>query len=325
MKPITTVLLASTLLASATVLAQGSADAWPARPVTIIVPLSPGATVDIETRLYANELSKNMGRTFLVDFKPGAGTTIGLGHVVKSAPDGYTLVSMTATATIARMAYPNLTFDPIKDLAPISLMSMRPIVFVTHPSLPVKTLKEYIAYARANPMKVNAGTAGAGGLAELGWGWFNSLTDTKVTLVHYKGGGPAFKAVLAGEVDIIFGGFSTAMSQIKAGKLRALGTSMLERSKLAPDLPTAAEQGLTGFNYFQWIGIAAPAATPQPIIGRLHAELAKVAKSADILRKLEDDGTILVGTTPERFRQIYEDEAARWRKVARDINMKFSE
>jgi tripartite-type tricarboxylate transporter receptor subunit TctC len=115
------------------------------------------------------------------------------------------------------------------------------------------------------------------------------------------------------------------MSQMKAGKLRALGTSMLERSKLTPDLPTAAEQGLTGFNYFQWIGIAAPAATPQPIIARMNTELARVAKSADVQRKLEDDGTILVGTSPERFRQIYEEEAARWRKVARDINMKFSE
>jgi tripartite-type tricarboxylate transporter receptor subunit TctC len=266
-----------------------------------------------------------MNRTFLVDYKPGAGSTIGLGYVAKSAPDGYTLVSMTASASIAKLAYPNLSFDPMKDLAPISLMSMRPIVFVVHPSMPVKSLKDFIAYAKANPMKVNAGTAGAGGLAELGWGWFNSLTDTKVTLVHYKGGGPAFKAVLAGEVDIIFGGFSTAMSQMKAGKLRALGTSMLERSKLTPDLPTAAEQGLTGFNYFQWIGIAAPAATPQPIIARMNTELARVAKSADVQRKLEDDGTILVGTSPERFRQIYEEEAARWRKVARDINMKFSE
>jgi tripartite-type tricarboxylate transporter receptor subunit TctC len=318
-------LSAATLLASTAAFAQGSTDSWPSRPVTIIVPLSPGATVDIETRLYANELSKNMSRNFVVDFKPGAGTTIGLSHVAKAAPDGYTLVSMTASATIAKLAYPNLSFDPIKDLAPISLMSMRPIVFVVHPSMPVKSLKEYIAYAKANPMKVNAGTAGAGGLAELGWGWFNSLTDTKVTLVHYKGGGPAFKAVLAGEVDIIFGGFSTAMSQMKAGKLRALGTSMLERSKLTPDLPTAAEQGLTGFNYFQWIGIAAPAATPQPIIARMNTELARVAKSADVQRKLEDDGTILVGTSPERFRQIYEEEAARWRKVARDINMKFSE
>ncbi len=320
-----TALLASTLLPSAAAFAQGSADAWPSRPVTMIVALAPGAAVDIETRLYANELSKNMNRSFLVDYKPGAGSTIGLAHVAKSAPDGYTLLSMTASASIAKMAYPNLSVDPLKDLAPVSLMSMRPIVFVVNPALPVKSLKEFIAYARANPMKVNAGTAGAGGLAELGWGWFNSLTDTKVTLVHYKGGGPALKAVLAGEVDIIFGGLAVSIPQVKAGKLRALGTSMLERSKLTPDLPTAAEQGLPGFNYFQWLGIAAPAATPQPIIVRLNAELAKVAKSAEVQRKLEDDGTILVGTSPERFRQIYEEESARLRKVAKDINMKFTE
>ena len=318
-------LLASTFLPSTPAFAQGSANTWPSRPVTIIVPLSPGAAVDIETRLYANELSKNMGRNFLVDYKPGAGTSIGLGHVVKAAPDGYTLVSMSASAVIAKLAYPNLSFDPMKDLAPISLMSMRPIVFVVNPALPVKSLKEFIAYAKAHPMKVNAGTAGAGGLAELGWGWFNSLTDTKVTLVHYKGGGPALNAVLAGEVDVIFGGLGVSIPQVKAGKLRALGTSMLERSKLTPDLPTAAEQGLPSFNYFQWLGISAPAATPQPIIARLNSELAKVAKSAEVLRKLEDDGTVLVGTSPERFRQILEEEAARLSKLAKDLNIKFTE
>ena len=160
-------LLASTFLPSTPAFAQGSANTWPSRPVTIIVPLSPGAAVDIETRLYANELSKNMGRNFLVDYKPGAGTSIGLGHVVKAAPDGYTLVSMSASAVIAKLAYPNLSFDPMKDLAPISLMSMRPIVFVVNPALPVKSLKEFIAYAKAHPMKVNAGTAGAGGLADV--------------------------------------------------------------------------------------------------------------------------------------------------------------
>jgi tripartite-type tricarboxylate transporter receptor subunit TctC len=321
-------ILAATLGATlATVATSGAqaqgADSWPSRPVTMVVPLAPGASVDIETRLYANELSKNLGgKPFVVDFKPGAGTTLGLAYVGKSAPDGHTLGSITPSATINKLTLPNVKFDALTDVTPVSLMSMRPILITVHPSLPVNSLKEFIAYAKSNPGKINAGTSGAGTLSELGWGWFQNLTDTKVTLIHYKGGGPSFAAVLAGEVHVIFGGFSTAAAPIRAGKLKALAISTPERAKRMPDVPTVAELGVP-FNYVQWIGIAAAAGTPPALVNRISAELAKVAKSPEINAKLDSDATLLVGSSPQRFREIIAEETSRWTRIARETGMKF--
>lgn len=313
----------ATLFGAASVNAQSAADAWPSKPVTMVVPLAPGASVDIETRLYANKLSENLGgKTFIVDFKPGAGTTLGLGFVGKAVPDGHTLGSITPSATINKLTLPSVNFDATKDITPVSLMSMRPIVITVHPSLPVNSLKEFIAYAKANPGKINAGTSGAGTLSELGWNWFTDLTDTKVTLIHYKGGGPSFAAVLGGEVHVIFGGFSTAAAPIRAGKLKGLALSTPERTKRMPDLPTVAELGIP-FNYVQWIGIAAPAGTPSALVNRISAELAKVAKAPEILAKLDSDATVLVGSSPERLRSLIAEESARWTKIAKDTGMKF--
>jgi tripartite-type tricarboxylate transporter receptor subunit TctC len=311
------------LLGATSALAQSAVDAWPSKPVTMIVPLAPGASVDIETRLYANKLSENLGgRPFLVDFKPGAGTTLGLSYVGKSAPDGHTLGAITPSATINKLTLPDVKFDATRDVTPVSLMSMRPIVITVHPSLPVTTLKEFIAYAKANPGKINAGTSGAGTLSELGWNWFTDLADIKVTLLHSKGGGPSHLAVLGGEVHVIFGGFSTASAPIRAGKLKGLGLSTPERTKRMPDLPTVAEQGIP-FNYVQWIGIAAPAGTPPALVNRISAELAKVAKTPEILAKLDSDATVLVGSTPERLRSLITEESVRWTKIAKDTGMKF--
>ena len=167
-------------------LAQAT-PAWPTRPVTIIVPLSPGAATDIESRLYAQKMTENIGRSVLIDYKPGAGSTIGTHYVAKSAPDGHTVIVMGPTFTFSNLSYPNLPYDPFKDIAPVSLVSRRPSIVLVHPSLPVKSVAEYIAYARANPGKLNVGTAGAGSFAELGWQWFNSITGIKVTIINYKG------------------------------------------------------------------------------------------------------------------------------------------
>ena len=324
-EPLRYLLALATTMISAAATAQGAVDAWPTRPVTMVVPLAPGASVDIETRLYSNKLSENLGgRPFVVDFKPGAGTTLGLSYVARSAPDGHILGSITPSATINKLTLPDVRFDALTDVAPVSLMSMRPIVITVHPSLPVNSLKEFIAYARANPGKINAGTSGAGTLSELGWGWFENLTKTKVTLIHYKGGGPSFAAVMAGQVHVIFGGFSTAAGPIKAGKLKALALSTPERTKRMPDLPTVAEQGLP-FNYVQWIGIAAPAGTPPALVNRISSELAKVAKAPEIMAKLDSDATILVGSTPERFRALIADETARWARIARESGIKFEQ
>ena len=225
---------------------------------------------------------------------------------------------MGPTFTFSNLSYPNLPYDPFKDIAPVSLISKRPSILLVHPSLPVKSVAEYIAYARAHPRKLNIGTAGAGSFAELGWQWFNSITGIKVTIINYKGGAPASAALMGGEVNVAFGGLSQMMPNIKAGKVRLIGVTTPERSKVIPDVPTMAEQGAPGFAYEQWIGMGVAGATPPAIINRLHAEFARAAKFPDIIAKLEDDGTVIVASTLQEFRLTISTEAARWRKVAQD-------
>lgn len=304
--------------------AQDAADAWPSKPVTLIVPLSPGAAVDIETRLYAQKLTSSLGRSFIVDYRPGAGTTIGLVYVAKAAPDGHTLASITASSTIATLAYPASGFDPLRDLALVSLMTYRPTLLLVNPRTPLRNVKDLVAYARQHPSKINAGTSGAGSLGELSWGSFMHLAGIKLTLVHYKGGAPANIALVSGEVDMIWGGVASSMAYIKAGKARVIGISTLERSKLLPEVPTVAEQGVPGFTYLQWIGIAAPAATPSAIVNKLSAELVRVVRDPEIVHRLSDDGTVAVGSSPEQFREMFVQEAARWRKVAAAIGVTFT-
>jgi tripartite-type tricarboxylate transporter receptor subunit TctC len=312
------------LVGSAMATAQPT-PVWPMKPVTLVVPLQPGAAVDIETRLYARRMSENLGKPVVVDYKAGAGSTIGTHYVVKSAPDGHTGIMMSPTFTFSDLSYPNLPYDPFKDVAPVALMSRRPSIVIVHPSLPVKSMKEYVAYAKAYPNKVNIGTSGAGGFAELGWQWFNSLVGLKVQIISYKGGGPASAALLANEVQIALSGISQMMPNIKAGKVRLLAVTTAERSKVIPDVPSMAEAGAPGFNYEQWIGVGVTGATPPALIQRLNAELVKAARSPEILQKLEDDGTVIVGSTPEEFKQRIAAEAARWRKVAQESGAKLAQ
>jgi tripartite-type tricarboxylate transporter receptor subunit TctC len=323
-RTLTWALTASALAASTSAAAQ-SAPAWPARPVTLVVGLQPGAAVDIETRLYATRMAENLGKPVVVDYKPGAGSTIGAHFVVKSAPDGHMGIMLTPTFTFSNISYPNLPYDPFKDIAPVALMSRRPSIVIVHPSFPVKSMSEYIAYAKANPGKVNVGTSGAGSFAELGWQWYNSIVGINVQIINYKGGGPASSALMSNEVQIALSGISQMMPTIKAGKVRLLAVTTAERSKVLPDVPTMAEQGAPGFNYEQWIGVGVTGATPPALIERMNAELVRAARSPEILRKLEDDGTIIVGSTAGEFRQRIASEAARWRKVAQDSGAKLAQ
>ena len=302
--------------------ACAQADAYPARPVTMIVPLSPGAAVDIETRLYAAKMTESLGKPFVIDYKPGAGTTIGGAFVVKAAPDGYTLLSLTPSLTIATLAYPKLGYDPVKDLTLLSLMSKRPSLFIVPNNVPAKNMQEFMAYARANPDKVNLGTSGAGGIGELALAWLQQMSGSKAQLVHYKGGAPSYTAVMAGEVQAVFGSLAAMGGNLKAGKAKALAVTTSERTHVLPDLPTIAEQGFPGFEYSQWIGVAAPAGLPAALTNKISVELAKAAKAPDVGAKLADDGTIMVGSTPEQFRQHFAAESARWRKVAQDTGVK---
>lgn len=303
-------------------------SAYPAKPVTIIHPYPPGGSTDPEARLYAQKLSESLGVPFLVEARPGAGTTIGTAIVARAAPDGYTLLSMGSSYTIAPLVYPKLPYDPVKDIAPISLMSRRSSLIVVHPSLPVKNIAELVAYVKANPGKVNAGTSSAGGVTHLSIEWMLYGTGIKpnVTVVTYKGGGPMFADLLAGRINLALGSVLATMSSVKAGKLRAIASSGANRNKAFPDLPTVAEQAVPGYDYAFWQGVGAPGATPAAIIAKLNAELVKIAHDPGVSQKLSEEGSMdSIGSTPEQFRKHLIAEIATWKKVVADTHFKLDQ
>ena len=302
-----------------------AAQSYPIRPVTIIVPLAAGAATDIETRLYARKLSETMGQSFVTDYKPGAGTTLGANYVAKAAPDGYTLLALTGSFMASAALYPSLPFDPIKDLAPVALMSKDTGVIAAHPGLPYRSIPEYVAYAKANPDAINVATTGSGGGPHLSAAWFHGLTKTKVTFVHYKGAAAALPDLLTGRVHVMFVALQNIQGELKAGKLKAIGLSSGQRSALLPGVKTAAEQGVVGFDYANIFGISAPGAVPAPIIDRLAVELAKVAKSPDVLKILEGDGKLAIGSTPGQFRQLIASEIAVFKKIIQENGIKLEE
>jgi len=315
-------LTAGTLGSSA--LAQSAADAWPAKPVTIIVPTNPGGSTDLEGRLYAQKLNENTGRTFLVDFKPGAGNAIGAAYVAKAAPDGYTLLLMSPSSLLSPLVYPQMAPDPVKDFAHVSLMSKRPSLILANPGLPANNLREFLAYAKANQDKVNIGTSGAGGIGHLAVEWLYGTSGAKVTFVHYKGGGPASAALMAGQIHSTIGSPGAVLPQVKAGKLKILAVTTTERIKLLPDVPTAAESGAPFFEYVQWLGFVAPARTPAAIVNKLAGELVKVSRSPDVAKRFANDGILIVGNSPDQFREYVATESARWMKLVKDTGIKLS-
>lgn len=304
------------------VLAQGAADNWPSKPVQVVAPFGAGGSTEVEGRLYTQRLTELTGQPFLLDFRPGAGSTIGIAYVAKAAPDGYTIMINTAALTITPAIYTNLPYDPVRDIAPVTLISKRPSVLVVHPSLPVRTPGEYLAYAKARPGELNYGTTGVGGSPHMAGAWLHSLTGTRVTFVHYKGTGTLMPDLLAGRTHATTNTFVSVLPHIRSGKLRIIGVTTAQRSQLMPELPAIAEQGAAGYDYSSWLGVVATGGTPAPIIARLRAELVKVAASPDIIRKLADEGVTLVANTPEEFRQFMATEMVRWRKLVQETGMK---
>ena len=314
--------LATTVLLSAPVTAQRPVEGYPTRSVTIIVPFVAGAVTDLETRLYAQKLTELTGRTFVVDYKPGAGSMIGTAAVAKAAPDGYTLLTATPSLSIAPLLHKNLSFDPINDFTFVSMISKRAPLLLATPSLPVKNVTEYIAYARANPGKLNIGTSGSTGGAHLSMEWLHHSTHTKATFIHYKGGAHSFTALMAGEVHVAIGSLIAMMGHVRAGRARILGVTSAERIKILPDIPTVAEQGVPGFEYAPWLGFAVPRTTPAAIVSRLNAELVRVARTPELAERLADDATLMIGSTPEQFALAVTTEAARWRRLVDETGMK---
>lgn len=305
--------------------AQESADVFPSKPVTVVIPYAAGGPNDFEMRLYATKLNAALGQPFLLEFKPGAGGAIGNAYVAKAKPDGYTLLLQAGGFTILPAFSKRLPYDSVKDLAPVSLMSKRASVLVAHPSFAAKNFSDYVAFAKSNPGKVNFGTTGIGSTAHLAGAWIDSATGTKTTFVHYKGLGPLLLELVGGQLDVAPSGLLSALPLIKSGKLRPIALMEDRRSRLLPDLPTVQEQGVPGFNSVLWIGISAPAATPQAIINKLSDELAKVARMPDVIATLEAEGSSLVGSTPAQFRQLIVTEIGRWQKIVQEAGIKVEE
>ena len=303
-------------------LAQGAAASYPSRPVTVISPNSPGSSLDRDGRFWTQKLSESLGKPFALDFKAGGAGTIGTNYVAKAAPDGHTLLIMTAAFTVGAAMHKDLPYDSVKDFAPVSLTHLRPAMLFVTPSLPVTTYPEYIAYARDHPGKVNFGTAGSGGIQHMVGAWMHTATNTKVTFIHYKGMGPQIVDLLAGRTHVSISSIAVGMPNLKSGKMRAIAILSADRSPLLPGMKTVAEQGIPGFDYSAWGGFLTAAAVPTAIIARLAAEFARHAKDPELVRQFDIDGTLLVGSSPAEFRQYLVAEINRWRKVALDNDIK---
>lgn len=303
--------------------AQEDVSRFPSKPVTVIVPYAPGGFAGIETQVYATKMSALSGQQFLVDYKAGATGAIGAAHVARARPDGYTLLTVTGGFTIFPAFRNDLPFDILKDFAPVSWISSRVSVLLVSNNLPVKNFEEYIAYARANPGKVNFGTAGVGGINHLSGAWIDSATRTKVTYVHFKG--TPVGEVVAGRIDAVPAGLVASLSFIKSGKARALAVMGDERSPQLPGVPTIAEQGIPGYNVNSWLGFVAPAATPPAIVNKLSETFNKAAKSPDVAGPMEAEGIRTIGSTPAQLRQLMVTEVERWKKVVQDGNIRLEE
>ena len=306
------------LMAVGAALAQGAPN-YPARAVSVVVPYAAGGPADLQARLLATKLAENLHQSFVLDFKPGAGGAIGAAFVAKAPADGYTLLISSGGFNV----YPSLVkkpiYDPVADFAPVSLLTKRSSLFVVRASLPVKSVAEYIAYARANPNKLNFGTPGLGSGPHLGSEWFHQMIDAKVTYVHYKGTAQMVLDLVSGRVDTAMTVPAGLLAQIRSGKLRLLGVTGLDRSPLLPDVPTVAEQGVPGFDFTGGLGVLAPRGTPPAVVTKLSAEIVKVSREPDVFKRLADDGNEQKSaSTPEEFRRFIVAEVARWKKVVQD-------
>ncbi len=293
------------------------AQDYPARPIRIIVPFTPGAGVDIVARAIAQSLNEAWKQSIVVDNRPGAGGTIAGDLVARASADGYTLMlGNVSTLAIAPALNPKLPYSPLRDFAPITLITTSENVLVLHPTVPATSMREFIAYAKANPRKLNYGSSGNGTTSHLGGVMFASMTGTEMTHVPYKGSGPMLTDLLAGQLQLSFSSVPTALPHIKSGRLRALAVTLLARSSVLPDLPTVQEAaGLKGFEISLWQGIVAPAATPRAVVMKLNKQIAASLRTPDMKGKLTVQGLDAVGNTPEQFGAYIRDEIAKWTKV----------
>jgi tripartite-type tricarboxylate transporter receptor subunit TctC len=314
-------------LALAAVLAAfafgASGQTYPNKPIRLVVPFPAGGTTDVLARAAAQKLTESLGQPVVVDNRPGAGGNIGAELVAKSPPDGYTLLMGTVgTHAINPSLYPKMPYDHVRDFAPVILVAGVPNVLVINPALPVNSVQELIAYAKANPGKLNFASSGNGTSIHLSGELFKTMAGVQIAHIPYKGSAPALQDLVGGQVQLMFDNLPSSLALIKAGKLKALAVTSKERAAALPDVPTMAESGLPGFEASSWFGLLAPAGTPQPVVLKVNADVAKWLASPDAKERLLAQGAIAAGGTPEDFARHIAAETAKWQKVVKDSGAK---
>jgi len=321
MTPVTRRLLPLLVLALTGPCAAGGALAqtYPAKPIRLIVPFPPGGGNDTVARSVGAELSKSIGQQVVIDNRAGAGGTIGAELAAKAAPDGYTLfLAGVASHGINPVLNPKLPYDPVRDFAPVSLLASAPLIVVVHPSLPVKTVKDLIALARAKPGQLNFASNGRGGSSHMAGEMFKSMAKVDMLHVPYKGLSPALTDLISGQVQVMFSSAVAMLPQVQAGKLRGIATTGAKRPAAIAQLPTVAEAGLPGYETGSWYGIVAPAGTPADVVNRLSGELQKVVRQPAMQERFNSEAAYPVGSTPQEFSAHIQRELARWAKVVKD-------
>lgn len=313
-------------LAAAVLIGGASAHAqsdYPTRPVRVVVPFPPGGATDIVARLVAERLQAALGKPFVVDNKAGASGNIGIGEVVRAAPDGYTLVlGSPQTLTINPQLFANLPFNPQKDLAPIVVLASVPNVLLVNNQVPAKSPEELIALAKQKVGKLSYGSSSIGGTPHLSAELFKSMTGTSILHIPYRGSAPALQDLIGGQIDMIFDNLPAALPHIRAGTVRALAVTTLKRTPSAPELPTLHERGITGFESEGWFALLAPAGTPRPILDRLNQEVNKALATPELRERLEKAGADPVGGSIESFQQRIGQETQRWARVIKFASIK---
>jgi tripartite-type tricarboxylate transporter receptor subunit TctC len=298
------------------------AQAYPVRPVRLVVPYPPAGVADIIGRTVAEQLGKRLNQTVVVFNRDGAGSIVGTELVAKSTADGYTLLLASTAITMNVAVIKKLPFDVQRDFAPVSLVTEGPGVLVVHPSLAANGVQDLIALARANPGKLRYGSSGIGGVINLATELLKYQAKMDVTHVPYKGVAPAIVELIGGQIEMVLAGISIAAPQVKSGKLRALGISVRKRSAILPDVRPIAEQGLPDYESSTWYGIFAPSATPQPILNRLNADLVRIAAQPDVRERFAGQGGEALSSSREEFVNLIEKDLARWRQVVNAAGIK---
>jgi tripartite-type tricarboxylate transporter receptor subunit TctC len=301
------------LIAATAVSAQG----YPSRPVTIVVPYPPGGLIDLVARIIQPKLQAELGQPVIVENRSGAGGNVGAEAVVRAAPDGYTLLLANPSLGLSQHIYPKLNYRPLQDLAYIGQYGTVPNVLVVRPDLPVKSVAELIEYAKRNPGKLNYASNGYGTSPQMSMELFKAMTNTFILHIPFRGSGPAVASVLAGETDLMFDNLPPVLPQIKAGKMRALAVTSLERSPVMPELPTLDESGLKGYDVTAWFGLAAPAATPRDVVVRLNQALNRATSDPQVRESLMSRGATVIQGTPEAFQAFVRAESDKWAPVVK--------